>query len=118
MTVCNMAIEAGARSGMIAVDETTINYVLGRPYAVSGDQQATAVEAWKQLQSDPDAVFDKVIELDGASIEPQVTWGTSPEMVLPVTGNVPDPDQEPNPTKAEGIRKAIKYMGVEAGQSL
>ncbi|MCG8383827.1 MAG: 3-isopropylmalate dehydratase large subunit [Gammaproteobacteria bacterium] len=118
MTVCNMAIEAGARSGMIAVDETTINYVLGRPYAVSGDQQAAAVEAWKQLESDPDAVFDKVVELDGASIEPQVTWGTSPEMVLPVSGNVPDPDKEPSPTKAEGIRKAIEYMGIEAGQAI
>ena len=114
MTVCNMAIEGGARAGMIAVDDTTIDYVQGRPYAPKAEQWAAAVTAWRDLHSDVDAVFDAEINLDAASIKPQVTWGTSPEMVLAVDGIVPDPAQEADPVKANSIRAALKYMGLEA----
>jgi 3-isopropylmalate/(R)-2-methylmalate dehydratase large subunit len=114
MTVCNMAIEGGARAGMIAVDDTTIEYVKGRPYAPSEADWEKAVAAWRDLHSDDDAVFDRVIHLDAASIQPQVTWGTSPEMVIPVDGKTPDPAQETDPVKANGIRAALKYMGLEA----
>ncbi len=115
MSVCNMAIEAGARAGLVAVDEKTIDYVHGRPYAPTAEQWEQAVESWKQLHSDADAKFDQVIEIDAATIEPQVTWGTSPEMVLPVTGRVPDPDAESDQQKADGMRRALEYMGLEAG---
>jgi 3-isopropylmalate/(R)-2-methylmalate dehydratase large subunit len=114
MTVCNMAIEAGARAGMVAVDDKTIDYVQGRPYAPKGDQWQQAVAAWRDLHSDDDAVFDRVVRINGADIQPQVTWGTSPEMVVPVGGRVPDPDQEADSVKAEGMRAALKYMGLEA----
>ena len=114
MTVCNMAIEAGARVGVIAVDQTTIDYVKGRPYAPKGEMWDAAVENWKDLHSDDDAVFDKVVELNGADIKPQVTWGTSPEMVLPVDQNVPNPANANDAVQKEGIEKALKYMGLTA----
>jgi 3-isopropylmalate/(R)-2-methylmalate dehydratase large subunit len=114
MTVCNMAIEAGARAGMVAVDDKTIDYVKGRPYAPKAEQWEQAVAAWRELHSDDDAEFDRVVRINGADIQPQVTWGTSPEMVVPVDTCVPDPTQETDPVKAEGMRAALKYMGLEA----
>lgn len=114
MTVCNMAIEAGARAGMVAVDEKTIEYVKGRPYAPKGEMWDKAVEQWQDLHSDDDAEFDAVVRLDAASIQPQVTWGTSPEMVVPVGGKVPDPADETDKVKADGMQKALDYMGLEA----
>ncbi|MCG5501665.1 3-isopropylmalate dehydratase large subunit [Ectothiorhodospira lacustris] len=115
MTVCNMAIEAGARAGMVAVDDTTIDYVKGRPFAPKGAYWHQAVEAWRELRSDPDARFDRVVHIDAARIEPQVTWGTSPEMVLPVSGKVPNPDEVTDEVKANGMRRALEYMGLTAG---
>lgn len=114
MTVCNMAIEAGARAGMVAVDDVTIDYVKGRTYAPKGEDWEKAVASWRQLHSDDDAVFDKVVELEAADIKPQVTWGTSPEMVVAVDANVPNPDQENDPVKKEGINRALQYMGLAA----
>jgi 3-isopropylmalate/(R)-2-methylmalate dehydratase large subunit len=107
MTVCNMAIEAGARAGIIAVDDKTIEYVRGRPYAPKGDLWEKAVVAWRNLQSDPEAHFDKIIPLDATILKPQVTWGTSPEMVVPIDATVPDPDSVTDATKAEGMRRAL-----------
>tara|TARA_R110002167_G_scaffold120159_1_gene297793 strand:+ start:918 stop:2336 length:1419 start_codon:yes stop_codon:yes gene_type:complete len=118
MTICNMAIEAGARVGMVAVDGTTIEYVKGRPFAPKGESWDAAVKYWRTLHSDVDAVFDKVVELDGADILPQVSWGTSPEMVADVTGNVPDPAKEEDPIKREGIERALKYMGLQPNQAI
>lgn len=118
MTLCNMAIEAGARAGMVAVDEVTLDFVKGRPLAPQDEQWQQAVEQWRQLVSDPDAHFDAVVELNAERIEPQVTWGTSPEMVLPVSGSVPGPDSASDPTKSEGISRALEYMGLEPGQRL
>jgi len=115
MTVCNMAIEAGARAGLVAVDEKTIEYVKGRPFAPTGDTLEKAVSVWKGLVSDSDAKFEAVVELDAADIVPQVSWGTSPEMVAPVTGNVPDPATAGNETKQNNYLQALKYMGLEAG---
>lgn len=115
MTVCNMAIEAGARAGMVAVDATTIEYVNNRPYAPQGEMRDRAIENWQQLHSDSDAVFDKVVRIDAASIKPQVTWGTSPEMVVAIDTTVPDPDTVEDHVKADGMRKALAYMGLEAG---
>ena len=114
MTLCNMAIEAGARAGMVAVDDTTIEYVKGRPYAPTTAHWDQAEAAWRELVSDADAVFDKVINLKAEDILPQVTWGTSPEMVIGVDGNVPDPDSFTDPVKQEGARAALEYMGLEA----
>lgn len=113
MTVCNMAIEAGARAGLVAVDEKTIEYVKGRPFAPKPEHWQAAVESWQTLQSDPDAVFEKVVELDGAQIKPQVTWGTSPEMVADIHGFVPDPAKESDAVKASGIKRALEYMGLK-----
>jgi 3-isopropylmalate/(R)-2-methylmalate dehydratase large subunit len=113
MTVCNMAIEAGARAGMVAVDDTTIEYVKGRPRAPTGDLWEQAVAAWRELKSDPDAGFDRVVHIDAAAIAPQVSWGTSPEMVVPVTGRVPDPAEAIDAVKASGMRRALEYMGLE-----
>ncbi|WP_018231065.1 3-isopropylmalate dehydratase large subunit [Thioalkalivibrio thiocyanodenitrificans] len=113
MTVCNMAIEAGARAGMVAVDDTTIEYVKGRIYAPSGELWDKAVAAWRELHSDADARFDRVVRIDTASIAPQVSWGTSPEMVAPVTGRVPDPAEATDPVKASGMKRALEYMGLE-----
>jgi 3-isopropylmalate/(R)-2-methylmalate dehydratase large subunit len=118
MTVCNMAIEAGARAGMVAVDEKTISYVKGRPYSPQGELWQKAVDAWQQLHSDAEAQFDRVVTINGANIKPQVTWGTSPEMVVPVDGKVPDPDQETNSTKADGMRQALAYMGLQANTAI
>src|SRR5439155_17512503 len=99
MTVCNMAIEAGARAGMIAVDDTTIDYLKGRPLAPQGEQWTRAVAYWRTLVSDPGAKFDREVTVDAASIAPQVTWGTSPEMVATIEGRVPDPDKERDPVR-------------------
>lgn len=118
MTICNMSIEAGARVGMVATDEKTIAYVKGRPFAPKGQDWDKAVEVWKDLVSDPDAVFDTVVELDAAQIKPQVSWGTSPEMVLAVDQNVPDPAQEQDLVKRGSIERALKYMGLQANQAI
>jgi 3-isopropylmalate/(R)-2-methylmalate dehydratase large subunit len=118
MTVCNMSIEAGARVGMVAVDDKTIDYVKGRPFAPTGEQWDAAVDYWKTLHSDSDAVFDKIVDIDGADIKPQVSWGTSPEMVTSVDGFVPDPDQEQDPIKREGIVRALKYMGLQPNMAI
>jgi 3-isopropylmalate/(R)-2-methylmalate dehydratase large subunit len=118
MTVCNMAIEAGARAGMVAVDDITIDYVRGKPYAPKGEDWQAAVDYWRTLVSDQGAVFDCVVELDGAAIEPQVSWGTSPEMVLPVAAQVPNPADENDPVKKAGIERALEYMGLNAGQKI
>ncbi len=118
MTVCNMAIEAGARAGMVAVDEKTVEYVQGRRYAPVDDHWDQAVAAWFDLHSDADAVFEREVHLDAASIEPQVTWGTSPEMVVVVSGQVPDPDAEGDPVRSESIRRALTYMGLSPGTAV
>ena len=118
MTVCNMSIEAGARAGLIAVDEKTIEYVEGRPFAPKDDLWEKAVAAWGELKSDEDAVFDKVITVDAGKIEPQVTWGTSPEMVLPIGACIPDPEDEIDDVKREGMRHALEYMDLEVGMPL
>ncbi len=113
MTVCNMAIEAGARAGMITCDATTIEYVKGRPYAPRGAMWDTAVAEWRALHSDADAHFDRIVEFDASAIKPQVTWGTSPEMVTTIDGRVPDPDRERDAQKRDGIERALQYMGLE-----
>lgn len=118
MTICNMSIEAGARVGMVAADEKTVDYVKGRPFAPAGADWDAAVEAWKDLVSDADAVFDTVVELDAAQIKPQVSWGTSPEMVLAVDQNVPDPAKEADLVKRGSIERALKYMGLKANQAI
>ena len=115
MTICNMAIEAGARAGLVAVDDTTINFVKGRPYAPKDAVWEKAVAAWRELVSDADAKFDREVNLDAASIKPQVTWGTSPEMVVAVDASVPNPAEIPDQVKASGMEKALKYMGLAAG---
>lgn len=118
MTICNMSIEAGARVGMVAADEKTVDYVKGRPFAPAGADWDAAVEAWKDLVSDADAVFDTVVELDAAQIKPQVSWGTSPEMVLAVDQNVPDPAKEADLVKRGSIERALKCMGLKANQAI
>ncbi len=112
MTVCNMAIEAGARAGLVAVDETTLAYVQGRPFSPKGPELEQALAYWKTLHSDADAHWDAVVELDAAQIQPQVTWGTSPEMVLSIDGRVPDPDKEKDPNKRQAIERALQYMAL------
>ena len=112
MTVCNMAIEAGARAGMVAVDEITLEYVKGRPFAPAGDHWEQAASVWSDLHSDADAVFDQVVVLKGEDIKPQVTWGTSPEMVLPIDACVPQADE------AEGYGRALEYMGLTGGMKM
>jgi 3-isopropylmalate/(R)-2-methylmalate dehydratase large subunit len=118
MTVCNMSIEAGARAGMVAPDQTTFDYVQGRPFAPQGNAFDHAVAWWKTLPSDADAVFDREITLDAGSIVPQVTWGTSPEDVLPITGTIPDPADAPNETRRAQVERMIAYMGLTPGQRL
>ncbi|WP_422445713.1 3-isopropylmalate dehydratase large subunit [Endozoicomonas sp. ALB091] len=118
MTLCNMAIEAGARAGMVAVDQTTIDYVQGRPFAPMGEQWQQAVKVWETLHSDSDAVFDQIVVLNGDEIKPQVSWGTSPEMVLPVDARVPSPEDAPDETRKEGYARALEYMGLTAGQKI
>ncbi len=114
MTVCNMAIEAGARAGMVAVDDTTIEYLRGRPFAPRGEMFEKAAAYWKTLVSDPGANFDKVVELDATKLKPQVTWGTSPEMVGSIEDRVPDPAAEKDPVKRGAIERALAYMGLTA----
>lgn len=116
MTVCNMAIEAGARVGMVAVDDTTIEYVKGRPYAPTGEMWDKAVAYWQTLHSDADAVFDTVIEMAGADIAPQVSWGTSPEMVVDISANVPTLDMAKDDVQKEAWTRAYEYMGLTPGQ--
>ncbi|WP_274571321.1 3-isopropylmalate dehydratase large subunit [Neisseria leonii] len=118
MTLCNMAIEAGARSGLVAVDQTTIDYVKDRPLAPKGADWDKAVAYWRTLVSDDGAVFDQVYEFDAAAIEPQVTWGTSPEMVLDINGRVPNPAAENDPVKRGGMERALAYMGLTADTPL
>ncbi|MCP5273147.1 MAG: 3-isopropylmalate dehydratase large subunit [Burkholderiaceae bacterium] len=118
MTVCNMAIEAGARAGLVAVDDTTLAYVKGREFAPQGPEWDQAVAYWRTLHSDPDAVFDAVVELDAAQIRPQVTWGTSPEMVLSIDDRVPDPDKEKDAVKRGAIERALTYMGLDPNKAI
>lgn len=118
MTVCNMAIEAGARAGMIAVDQTTIDYLRDRPFSPKGEMWDRAVDVWKDLHSDADAVFDQEVKLDGREIMAQVTWGTSPEMVTGVDGQVPDPEALSDATARDGLRRALSYMGLEPGTAI
>jgi 3-isopropylmalate/(R)-2-methylmalate dehydratase large subunit len=118
MTVCNMAIEAGARAGLIAVDEKTIEYVKGRPMSPTGVALQQAISYWSGLQSDVDAKFDATVALDGTQIIPQVTWGTSPEMVLSIEDRVPDPEKEKDPNKRLAIERALVYMGLEPNKAL
>jgi 3-isopropylmalate/(R)-2-methylmalate dehydratase large subunit len=118
MTVCNMAIEAGARVGMVAVDDITLNYVQGRTYAPKGAQWEQAVAYWKTLHSDADATFDRVVEIDGSAIQPQVSWGTSPEMVVAIDAKVPSPDDFTDPVKRRATERALEYMGLIAGQPI
>ncbi len=115
MSLCNMTIEAGARCGMVAVDDKTIAYVRGRPHSPEGETLVKAEAAWRELHSDADAKFDKELVYDAADITPQVSWGTSPEMVLPVTENIPDPDDARDDVQKEGWQRALEYMGLEAG---
>ena len=112
MTICNMAIEAGARAGMVAVDDTTIQYLKGRPMAPVGPDWERAVDYWRGLRSDPGAHFDAVVQIDAATIRPHVTWGTSPEMVVSVEDRVPDPEKEKDPVRREGMERALQYMGL------
>ena len=115
MTVCNMSIEAGARAGMVAVDDTTNSYVKGRPFAPKAPLWDRAVAYWRTLSSDPGVMFDRVVDIDAATIAPHVTWGTSPEMVTTIDGRVPDPDAEKDPVLREGLERALAYMGLEPG---
>jgi len=118
MTVCNMAIEAGARAGMVAVDDTTIEYFKGRPYAPTGEMWDQAVENWRQFVSDDDAEFDTVVVLKGEDIKPQVSWGTSPEMVVAIDATVPVPEEQDDAVKREGYERALKYMDLKAGMPI
>jgi 3-isopropylmalate/(R)-2-methylmalate dehydratase large subunit len=113
MTLCNMSIEAGARAGMVAVDDATINYLKGRPFAPAGPDWDAAVDYWRTLKSDPGSKFDREVTLRGEEIRPQVSWGTSPEMVVPVDAEVPDPEREKDPIKREGMERALHYMGLK-----
>jgi 3-isopropylmalate/(R)-2-methylmalate dehydratase large subunit len=118
MTVCNMSIEAGARAGLIAVDETTIAYLRGRPYSPSGAEWELAEQYWRTLRSDPDAHFDTVVTLDASEIRPQVTWGTSPEMVVSIADRVPDPQRERDPGRRDAMERALRYMALEPNRPI
>jgi 3-isopropylmalate/(R)-2-methylmalate dehydratase large subunit len=118
MTVCNMSVEGGARAGLIAVDEKTVEYVCGRPLAPRGRLWDRALVAWGDLKSDDDAVFDKTVHIDAATIKPQVTWGTSPELVVPVDAQVPDPADERDPVKREWMQRALQYMDLRPGVAI
>jgi 3-isopropylmalate/(R)-2-methylmalate dehydratase large subunit len=118
MTVCNMSIEAGARAGMVAPDDTTFAYVKGRPYAPHGEAFERAVAYWRTLPSDPGAAYDRTVLLDAAAIAPMVSWGTSPEAVVPVTGSVPDPEAEADAAKRTQLQRMLDYMGLQAGQRM
>ena len=114
MTVCNMSVEAGARAGMVAVDDKTIEYLKGKPFAPKGEMWDRAVQAWRELVSDADAVFDHEVVIDAAGIVPHVSWGTSPEMVVGIDGRIPNPEQEDDPFRREGMQRALAYMGLDA----
>ncbi|MDO8653888.1 MAG: 3-isopropylmalate dehydratase large subunit [Undibacterium sp.] len=118
MTVCNMAIEAGARAGMVAADQTTIDYVKGRPFSPVGPHWDRAVEYWRTLHTDAGAKFDMVVTLNAADVKPQVTWGTSPEMVVSIDSRVPDPDQEKDPVKRDAMEKALAYMALKPNTAI
>ncbi len=118
MTLCNMAIEAGARAGMVAADDVTVDYLRGRPLSPNGADWDRAVAHWRTLHSDPGATFDATVVIDAHEVVPQVTWGTSPEMVVAVEGRVPDPDREKDPTRREGMERALKYMGLEPNTAI
>ncbi len=118
MTLCNMAIESGARSGLVSVDDTTLDYLKSRPYAPQGRLWDSAVAAWRHLKSDPDASYDTVVRLDASSISPQVTWGTSPEMVTDIDGHVPTLESISDPEKRDGLVRALSYMGLQSGQAI
>jgi 3-isopropylmalate/(R)-2-methylmalate dehydratase large subunit len=118
MTVCNMAIEAGARAGLIAVDETTLRYIQNRPFTPKGLAWDHAVSYWRTLQSDTNAHFDRLVELDASQIAPQVTWGTSPEMVLSIDERVPDPEREKDPNKRMAIERALEYMALQPNKKI
>ena len=118
MTLCNMAIEAGARAGMVAVDEKTIEYFRGRPFSPQGELWEAACNYWRTLKSDEGAHFDATVAIDAAEIRPQVTWGTSPEMVVAIDGSVPDPKNSPDPVKRQGMERALAYMGLSPNQKI
>jgi 3-isopropylmalate/(R)-2-methylmalate dehydratase large subunit len=118
LTLCNMSIEAGGRAGMVAPDETTFAYLQGRPYAPKGPDWDQAVARWRRLPTDPGAVFDREVTLDAATIEPMVTWGTSPENALPITGSIPDPAAEMDPERRDSMVRALDYMGLTPGTRL
>jgi 3-isopropylmalate/(R)-2-methylmalate dehydratase large subunit len=117
MTVCNMAIEAGARSGMVAVDDVTIEYLAGRPFAPTGALWDRAVQSWRELSSDPEANFDRVVHIDASQLGPQVTWGTTPEMVIGIDERIPDPAAEIDPVHRVGMQRALEYMGLQPGMT-
>jgi len=118
MTVCNMSIEAGARAGLITPDETTFEYLRGRRHVPQGEAFEQAVSEWKTLASDEGAAYDLVVEIEAAEVEPQVTWGTNPGMCIPITANVPNPDETEKPSEKDEIQRALEYMGLEAGQPI
>jgi 3-isopropylmalate/(R)-2-methylmalate dehydratase large subunit len=118
MTICNMAIEGGARAGLVAVDDTTIQYVQNRPFSPTGVELEQAIAYWRTLHSDPDAHWDAVVELKAEEIEPQVSWGTSPEMVVGVNDRVPDPDKEKDPVKRSAMERALQYMALEPNKAI
>ena len=118
MTLCNMAIEAGARAGMVAVDDVTIDYLRGRNFSPTGDMWDAAETYWRSLKSDDGASFDAVVTLNGDVVVPQVTWGTSPEMVCGIDGRVPDPDKEKDSVRREGVERALQYMGLEPNMAI
>ncbi len=118
MTVCNMSIEAGARAGMIAPDDTTFDYIRGRPYAPKGEALDRAIEVWRTLPSDPGATYDKTVTLDAATIQPMVTWGTNPEAVMPIGGTIPDPATNPDEAARAQMQRMLDYMGLVPGQKL
>ena len=118
LTLCNMSIECGARIGMVAPDEITFEYIAGRPFAPAGAMWDKAISAWRQLATDGDATFDREVAIDASEIGPQVTWGTSPEQVLPVTGRIPDPKDCADPSRRDSMQRAVQYMGLEPGSAL
>ncbi len=118
MTLCNMSIEAGARAGLVAFDDTTQKYLQGRPYAPSGEMWESAVQSWQELHSDADALFDQTVDIDVSQLEPQVSWGSSPQLVAPISGQVPDPADYRNPNDAELATRALAYMDLEPGQAI
>jgi 3-isopropylmalate/(R)-2-methylmalate dehydratase large subunit len=118
MTVCNLSVELGAKLGMVAPDDTTFSYLAGRPFSPQGDLWDRALEYWRSLRSDEDAVFERDITIDSRQVGPQVTWGTSPQHVMSVDGRIPDPTQESDPDKSRAMSEALAYMGLSPGQAL